>query len=540
MRLPVSDDRTAGAEENPMKSAQDILNRESITTEVRSVENVLQEFTELANALRPRWELLCSYRMWEKTGRNGDEPVFWDEDLRVNRSAKYALAPCQLVNKCLSAAVELTLATYSPQKLRRVMSALFSEAEEHVNLLRNTAIYGEEAMEQEALHLIFRIAEDYPDIHLDMVRSKAREREVTVTPLSLLETLVVHLPRSLKQQQPDVYTDLPFLYFINYSELVTAELQLLKVPAILQNSAAPYHFSSASELLKNNPILRAASKLAAQSPLIEQFVSSFPELFGYRNLADKTFTFVGAGFPLTGIILHIETGASINLIDYDADAVRTAKKFLAITEKLGVTRPGAFKVFMADARDVVYLPTGRLPGMIRRHDGANCPPYCPTNPKLSGKQIVPTDILDLASALSAEDTAQVIRENAALVPTIRKRNVRGISEVLYERFTLREGESNFRLAGEVTPPQKVVSGATPAHLVTGLTATRNINSCQLYVNTCNFGSKFKFLENIFSFSGYEQLKGKVGESESKGHWDNRVREFYNTKEITDKCCNLGS
>ncbi|KAL5256692.1 hypothetical protein ACHWQZ_G011824 [Mnemiopsis leidyi] len=534
MRLPVSDDPRAEAEENPMKSAREILDRENISTEERSVESILQEFTELANLLRPRWELLCSYRMWENTGRKGDEPVFWDDDSKAERSAKYALAPCQLINKCLSAAVELTLVAYSPEKLKSVMSALFNQAEENVNLLRNTAIYGEEAMEQEALHLIFRIAEDYPDLHLDMVRSKAREREISITPLSLLETLVVHLPRSLKQQHPEVYTDLPFLYFLNYSELVVAELQLLRVPAILQNSAATYHFSSTSELLKNNPILRAASKLAAQSPLIEQFISSFPELFGYRNLADKTFTFVGAGFPLTGIILHIETGASINLIDYDKDAVKTAKKFLAITEKLGVTRPGAFKVIMADARDVVYLPTRRLPGTIRRHDGANCPPYCPTNPKLSGKQIVPTDILDLASALSAEDTAQVIRENAALVPTIRKRNVRGISEVLYERFTLREGESNFRLAGEVTPPQKVVSGATPAHLVTGLTATRNINSCQLYVNTCNFGSKFKFLENIFSFSGYEQLKENVEEGESRGYWDNRVREFYKVNEITNK------
>jgi hypothetical protein len=406
------------------------------------------------------------------------------------------------------------------------MSAVFCQAEEHVALLREAAIHGEEAMEQEALHLIFQIADDYPDQYLDMVRNTAIEKMFHVSPVILLEALVVHLPRSLKSQHPKIYTDMPFLYFLNYSELVTAELQLLKVPAILQNSAAPYNFISSADLLNNNPILRSALKLSSKSPVIERFISSFPELFGYKNLADKVFTFVGAGFPLTGIILHIETGASINLIDCDENAVKTAKKFLEITEKLGITRAGAFSVILADARDVVYLPTAQLPGNIQRHDGVTCPPYCPMHPEMSSKLIVPTDILDLASALSAETSAQVIKKNASLVPTIRKRNVRGVSEVLYERFILSDHESNFRLVGEVTPPQKVLSGATPTHLVTGLTSSRNINSCQLYVNTCNFGSKLRFLENMINISDYEPLKEQVEEHEGSNYWDNRVREFY--------------
>ena len=536
MKLPVGENENVEVVQNPTKTAHEILDQDNISIEKRPVAEVIEEFVDLSEKLHPRWELLCSYKEWEGTGRCSKEPVFWDDSMGAERSAKYALAPCQLVNTCLSAAVGLTLMRYSPQKLKGVMSAVFSQAQEHVALLRNTAIHGEEAMEQEALHLIFSISDDYPDQYLDMVRNTATEKTIHVTPVTLLEALVVDLPRSMKLQYPKVYTDLPFLYFLNYSELVTAELQLLKVPAILQNSAAKYHFTSSGDLLNNNPILRSALNLSSDSPKIERFISAFPELFGYKNLADKTFTFVGAGFPLTGIILHIETNASINLVDYDKDAVRTARKFLEITEKLGITRPGAIKVILADATDVVYLPTSQLPGIIKKHDadGLTCPPYCPMNSEMSGKQIVPTDILDLASALSAETTAQVIKKNASLVPTIRKRNVRGISEVLYERFSLADHDSTFRLAGEVTPPQKVISGATPANLVTGLTASRNINSCQLFVNTCNFGSKLQFLENMLSFPDFELLKDQVENYERSGYWDNRVREFYRIDNICDK------
>ena len=289
-------------ENNPVKAAHDILEQEDIPEDDRSVISIVQEFVDLSNSIRPRWELLCSYKEWESAGRRGEEPMFWDKSLGIERSARYALAPCQLVNTCLSQAVGLTLLRYSPLKMRAVMSAVFGQAEEHVAVLREAAIHGEEAMEQEALHLIFQIADDYPDQYLDMVRNKAIEKMFHVTPVILLEALVVHLPRSLKSQHPKIYTDMPFLYFLNYSELVTAELQLLKVPAILQNSAAPYNFISSADLLNNNPILRSALKLSSKSPVIERFISSFPELFGYKNLADKVFTFVGAGFPLTGII----------------------------------------------------------------------------------------------------------------------------------------------------------------------------------------------------------------------------------------------
>eukprot|EP00116_Pleurobrachia_bachei_P013083 sb/3473345/ len=137
-------------------------------------------------------------------------------------------------------------------------------------------------------------------------------------------------------------------------------------------------------------------------------------------------------------------------------------------------------------------------------DGTFCSPLCPLKPELVGKVVVPTDILDLASALPADITAKVIAENAAFVPWIRKRNVRGMSEVLYERFELEDAK--FRMIGEITPPQCAVNGATPAHLITGLTATWNVNSCQLYMNMSNFYSKMDFLDSIRNRPFYDNIK----------------------------------
>ena len=44
------------------------------------------------------------------------------------------------------------------------------------------------------------------------------------------------------------------------------------------------------------------------------------------DLSKRTFTFIGAGFPLTGVILHVVTGARINLVDCDPEAVRNARR----------------------------------------------------------------------------------------------------------------------------------------------------------------------------------------------------------------------
>lgn len=519
MRLPLTDDSEREIIRDPVGTARCLIEQSDIPVETRPAEHVMAELLDVAGLLRTRWELLTKYRVWEKSGRVGVEPVFWDEDRSCERSARFALAPCQLVNNTLSHAIGMILRRVTPTQ-RKDLQALPDWKE--LTLLKNVGIHGEEAMEQEALRLVFQIAADYADQFLDLVRNTTLNRYQQQTPSALLEALVVDLPRSLKFRHPDIYTDLPFPYLRNYSSLVKAELQLLTVPAILQNRAAAYHHSSLADLLNSSPILREALMLAPTCPEVKHFISAFPELFGYRDLAEKTVTFVGAGFPLTGIVLHILTGANINLVDYSVTAVESAKKFLSLTERLGITGQGAIKVILADALDVVYLPTSKLPGSIKRHDGRTCPDTCPMNPKMGSKMIVPTDILDIASAICPETTGRLVEENGCLVPAIRKRNVRGVSEVIYERFNLKEG-GHFRVVGEVTPPQNVLSGATPVHLITDLTAPHNVNSCQLFLNTDNFGSKWKYLESILDQPGMCQLRKAVGDI---AKWDKRVKEFY--------------
>ena len=52
------------------------------------------------------------------------------------------------------------------------------------------------------------------------------------------------------------------------------------------------------------------------------------KLFKNDNLKDKNITFVGSGFPLSAVILNIYSGAKINLVDINDEAINDANKFL--------------------------------------------------------------------------------------------------------------------------------------------------------------------------------------------------------------------
>ena len=60
------------------------------------------------------------------------------------------------------------------------------------------------------------------------------------------------------------------------------------------------------------------------------------KLFKNDNLKDKNITFVGSGFPLSAVILNIYTGAKINLVDINDEAINNANKFLFLLDKLFV------------------------------------------------------------------------------------------------------------------------------------------------------------------------------------------------------------
>lgn len=517
MLLPVSENLHKVL--SPLEEARTALTLSQVPAEHRDVSDVISELTSLAESLKKRWDVFCQYRIWAESSvlRGTPPPQYWDETRGEMRSGEYALAPGHLINTALSQTVELTLREFSAYQVGAILKRFKNTPD--CSVLKNVAINAEGAMEQEALTLIFKIADRYPDQYTDMVSEMAMAKSINPTVLEVLEALVVDLPRALKEQCPMSYRELPFKYFDNYKELVLSELQLLSLPFILHNSASSSYYNTMDELLNVNPILRSVLQHVDMSPEAGQIVANYPELFGCKYLEDMIFTFVGAGFPLTGIILHITTGASVTLIDYDEKAVRNANKFLSMTEKLGITRPGAIKTVHANAIDVIYVSNSALPAGQKRYDGVTCPPHCPFNPELSGKTIVPTDILDLASSLPASITSQVIKVNAALVPLIRKRNVCGTSEVLYERFELKD-DTTFRLVGEVTPPQKVISNSTPGNRVVALTSTININSCQLLVNTCNYESKYKSLQQLLAV--FSKKNKEVGSPVL----DDRIRRFF--------------
>ena len=508
---------------DPLGAAQVVLRTHPTSVEDRAVTEVACEFVELSASLEPRWRAFSMYNNWVEKRREGEEPMFWDEEKNDTRSGKYALTPCSLVNRCLSRAVDMVNSVYTPDKLQSLWREIESSPEtaRQIANLRDIAIHAEGSMEQEAMNLVFLVAGHYEKTLGGMVRERAWSINPRPSRVDLLRCLVVDVPQSLQTQHgTTIYPGMVFRYFDNYVEIVKAELQLLATPAVLQDTS---NTGAMVQFLNTNPVFRQS--LTRQSNLDSEFdqmfVANFPELFGYPSLKKKTFTFVGAGFPLTGIILHIETGARVNLVDYDEEAVNNARKFLKLTDSIGITQPGYIRVILADAADVVYMPTTKLLPGLRRYDFSTCPV---SEGSVKDKVVVPTDILDLASALPAHVTRQVFKENAAQVPVVRKRNVRGTSEVLYERFILDEEEKErslrqhtFRLVGEVTPPQKVISGATPVQLVVGLTAPFNVNSCQLYINTCNFNSKLKFLEELIGTQCSDSTNTKC---------KNKLRQFY--------------
>ena len=302
--------------------------------------------------------------------------------------------------------------------------------------------------------------------------------------------MVVDFPRQLKKAYPNDYPEMVFPYFNNYMPLVQSELELLKVPFVLQNLSDQHSCKHCKNLTMNNlrlyevldQIYIKHTDKEMRTSAINQFVAQYPEIFGVQELAKKVFTFVGAGFPLTGIILHILTGgASINLIDKNKRVVEDVRKLINITDNLGITCKGAIQIIHADAIEVEYLRIQHAHDPIHQQYNFN------------HRQIF-TDILDLASALPAETTKQILENNAKTISIIRKRNVRGASEFLYEKFT-NNSNNNFCLIGEATPPQQLLSMSSDHRLVTCVSDPQNVNSSDLYINITELQNKFLQLQS---------------------------------------------
>ena len=475
----------------------------NIPYELRETKAIIENLINLHSIISPRWDAYKQHIAWQ-SGRvyGSNRPIFIDESGKMVY-AKYALAPCNIVNTVLNEFVSLTLKIYSPEKLQELMNAikLCHKTNFAVQELRNIAIHSEEAMEREALNLIFRVIQNNPNSYIESIENLVRTKysldvfnmkpKTIEIKMALLKALVVDFPLQLKNIHIDDYPEMVFPYFDNYMPLVQSELELLKVPFLLQNLNDQDFYTDYKNLTSNYlRLYKILDKIyikhmdeQIRTAAIRQFVAQYPEIFGVQELAKKVFTFVGAGFPLTGIVLHILTGgASINLIDHNKRVVEDIRKLINITDNLGITCKGAIQIIHADALDIEYLPT--------EHDTTQ-QQY---NPK---QRQIYTDILDLASALSAEKTRQILENNAKSISIIRKRTVRGASEFLYERFA-NNSNNNFCLIGEATPPQQLLSMSSDHRFVTCVSDPKNVNSTDLYINIKELQNKLLHLKSYIS------------------------------------------
>ena len=103
------------------------------------------------------------------------------------------------------------------------------------------------------------------------------------------------------------------------------------------------------------------------------------------NLLAKKVTFVGAGLPLSGVLINIFTGAKINLIDIDPIAMENNATFLQILHGAGIISINDFNLINANGKDLIYS---------------------------SSEGGLQTDILHLASALSNEVKFDIFKKIA--------------------------------------------------------------------------------------------------------------------------------
>lgn len=472
--------------------------------EERPVEEIAGQIKNLHEKLLPRWKAFQKHSKWKNASHNSNpEPTFYDEEKQQERSAEFALSPSQLVNESLNDFVGMTLKVYDKNKLKELDEYIKSDkaTNDAVKDLRQIAIHAEESMEKEALGLTFKAVENNPDTYKQIIENIVREKngikegeplpDTKKIKTDKFEALVVDLPKQMQKENPSEYEGLVFKYFKNYPPLVESELKLLTTPLLNQMSGSDYHHKDKQDIIENNPGIEQKLKAATSKNLpddekqqeLQKFKDNNPEIFGMQDLDKKTFTFVGAGFPLTGILQHIQTdGAKINLIDYDEQAFNNAKKLIGITDSLGITKKGKVKVLHADARDVEYVKPGNAKQGQENTSSDNLQ-YVGRK-----KYKIETDVLDLASALPKDVTDAIMQKNAKGIDMVRKRNVSGSSTLLYERFDIPDG-SIFRLGGHVTPPQKVLSGASPEANVTDIMSDINVNSDDLYVNKTNLQEK---------------------------------------------------
>ena len=177
------------------------------------------------------------------------------------------------------------------------------------------------------------------------------------------------------------------------------------------------------------------------------------------NLLAKKVTFVGAGLPLSGVLINIFTGAKINLIDIDPIAMENNATFLQILHGAGIISINDFNLINANGKDLIYS---------------------------SSEGGLQTDILHLASALSNEVKfdifKKIAKENDKHIIVI-DRYVSGIYKLFYESKVENSKIPEFKTFAKMYPDNiyawKVDSAKNKSDIKITSTNFNSVNSSRL-------------------------------------------------------------
>lgn len=294
-------------------------------------------------------------------------------DVEFARSNKYTdkhpLEPSERINFELNKFVSLTTKEYTKSETAEILKDVKKEG--CYTILRDLSMLSEEQMENKTV-----------DDFIKYYSKNKVKKESYKTILSKIEDL---------QELMKIKDGYSFVYLKNYFVLTANELEMI-----------------------NN-----LNRYNKKDVKIENFSGKLP------NLKGKYVTFVGAGFPLSGISINILTGAKINLVDIDKVQLKKAKDFLSIIAKSGIINIKDFSFTHADGKTLSYS---------------------------NGK--IKTDILHLASALSSDvkkDIFTSIEKEKNKDIIIIDRYVSGVFKLLYYNKIPSKEISSFKTIAKIYP-----------------------------------------------------------------------------------------
>lgn len=348
----------------------------------------------------------------------------------INPIYPQSLEPSNVINKNLGSLVEICNEKYTHAETHEIFEAL-APLHKDFQDISNRA---EEQMEKSAENGIFYAFNGKNnELTQEMIsqRTQGIPQGTEQYKIATLEAIMNDIPKHLEKTD-DNFKGYPFPYLSNYVHLSLNELRLFKL--------------AGKEMEYRNVEYKSKDGYSVQGEI--------------PNLKGKTITFIGAGFPLSGLMLQIYTGAKIKLIDMDKDACEKAENFLEICHNNGVIDKSDFEIIHGNAMDFEYNSK---------------------NPQ-NKKDVIQTDIIQMASALPKFVKKDILSKTNGV--EIIDRYVSGLGKLLYyDKLSQKDLEGNFKIMSKIYPEPKLTEEKEDKNndrkIPHSTTAPQNINSSKL-------------------------------------------------------------